>query len=262
MNPSFDLKDYIEAAGEASKRARVASLVLVVTCILVFAGLLNSLDSNWMLQRIRSVVNNPEVYLKEKLHDSTQTNFTSEEIKKLQPIVSTALIRSYVNSNYTIKVPFFGVTFDVNDLGLLGGIGLLVSLCYLWFCIVRENDNLKVSFDTALSCDDEKEKRTTYDLLAMNQVLTAPPHGKQRWLLGVTPQFIVILPFFVHFTVVANDFSTRELGDILSSTHTIIIIIAESMLLVAILVIAIMCFLEIRAMAKMWNDYYRLVYHG
>src|SRR5206468_12598531 len=60
-----------------------------------------------------------------------------------------AVARTYVDNSWVIRVPFFGFSFDVNDLGLLGGIGFLTILVCLRFCLSRELNNLRLSFDVA-----------------------------------------------------------------------------------------------------------------
>src|SRR5579871_4027500 len=53
MNHGLSIQDYLDAAGDSAKRARTISISLVVASVLVFAGLLNSLQHSWMMSRLR-----------------------------------------------------------------------------------------------------------------------------------------------------------------------------------------------------------------
>ena len=60
-------------------------------------------------------------------------------------------MRTYVDS-WVIRVPFFGFSFDVNDLGFIGGIGFVIILVCFRLCLSREIDNLRLSFEQFQLC--------------------------------------------------------------------------------------------------------------
>lgn len=70
-----------------------------------------------------------------------------------------------------VRIPFFGIGFDVNDLGLLGGITFSVLLILFRFTLWREYNNLRLTFHLA----KPEDLRYCYMCLAMQQVLTVPP---------------------------------------------------------------------------------------
>src|SRR4051812_37066658 len=47
------IRDYLRASADASRRGRTVVVLLVVASVLVFAGLLNSLQHQWMLERVK-----------------------------------------------------------------------------------------------------------------------------------------------------------------------------------------------------------------
>jgi hypothetical protein len=47
-----DIRDYLDASSDASRRTRTMTIILVVASVLVLAGWLNSLQSHWMLKRM------------------------------------------------------------------------------------------------------------------------------------------------------------------------------------------------------------------
>jgi hypothetical protein len=222
----LDIEDYLEATGEASARSRNMVLFVAVASILAFAGLLNSLQSQWMLGRVQKLNDEKGDYAVSKLGQyPAETGYKRlEDYKKAianyeyryQQLCS-AIERAYVENAMTIRVPVLGFAFDVNDLGLLSGLGFAIILsCYRFF-LSREVDNLRVSFaeaeDGGTHILDEY-----YRLLAMRQVFTVPmgEHVKRSFFLRVVPKAIAWLPLTVLLAVIGNDLHTlwiaRELG--------------------------------------------------
>src|SRR5215471_8618949 len=134
----LDINHYLDAAADASKRTRTVILTVVVASVLAFVGFLNSIDHNWMLQRVRATSAQSSDYLKKKFPDVTDP----DALKQSHDLFYDALMKAYVNNSYTIHVPFFGVSLDVNDLALLSGVAFIVLTLLFRFCLARELDNL------------------------------------------------------------------------------------------------------------------------
>lgn len=249
ISPSpLDLQDYLDAANDASKRARLATVALVVGSVLVLAGLLNSLDSNWMLQRMRVMADAKSQYVQQKL--GLPDN--DPRLEKFRDSFFNAALRAYID-NYSIKVPFFGVTFDTNDLGLIGGLGLIIILGFLLFSLERERDNLKWSFEAARPGGKPELKRL-YDLLAMRQVLTSPPPRTRGIVLEFVPKLIVVLPVAVQCAVVVHDLATYRVGRMISDTHMLTVLLAEMALLASMLFVTYSCIGAIRGIDLEWLE--------
>lgn len=183
-------------------------------------------------------------YVATKFPRITDPNTFSDTKKEFY----SALMKSYVDNTFTIKVPFFGITFDVNDLGLLSGFAFLILLILFRFSLMREYENTYLAFEAV---EDDKEILVPfYNLLSMRQVLTIPPilkpiPGMQhregfRWAT-IIPKILSFLPFGTLTVVVINDFLTQNIGDILSSGHTLFLYIASVALGVLVLVTTVSC---------------------
>jgi hypothetical protein len=251
---SLSIEDYLEASSEASKRTRVIMVSIVVASVLTFAGFLNSLEQNWMLQRVQASALPNSPYVKRKF-----PNISDPEImKKDQEVFYSALVNSYVNNTYTIRVPFFGITFDVNDLGLIGGISFIVLLLLFRFSLVRELDNLILSFEEAKQV---KELPAFYNLLAMRQVLTVPP-TKGRESVGVlmfAPKILSFLPLIVLSIVIGHDFMTYDVGAAINVVHTVLLYIFTAALWAFVMIVSISSLLVWLKIDAAWRRYWNEV---
>lgn len=226
LRDRLDIRDYLEASADASKRTRTIIIVMVIASVVVFAGLLNSIQSQWMHRRMVSLADINSSYTRSKLGPYPErVKFNSEEEftdakKRYESRYSEfcgAVERAYVDTSFTIRVPFLGFSFDVNDLGLLGGVGFLAILtCYRFF-LSRELNNLRMSFEEArqLGMDHLGE---FYKLLAMRQVFTVPvtKNIKRTWFLAVAPKTLSWLPLVIYLAVVVNDVRTAWIGSALA----------------------------------------------
>ena len=82
------------------------------------------------------------------------------------------LERARIEKVITITVPFFGIVFDINDLGIYAGITFVIALLLFRFSLLRELRNLRLVF---MQTKTPEHLRLCYDMLAMQQVLTTPP---------------------------------------------------------------------------------------
>lgn len=93
------------------------------------------------------------------------------EVKESLSKVNEAMQRSAVETKYTMRAPFFGVAFDVNDAGLLGGASLLITLVLLRLSLRSQIVSLRVGFKAARAAGQE---RWFYEVLAGRQVFVFP----------------------------------------------------------------------------------------
>src|SRR5437660_3749154 len=79
------------------------------------------------------------------------------------------------NTRFGISIPVLGVAIniDLNDLSFIAAITFYAILLWLYFSLVREAKNLKKTLVMAEAVGLET-LRIVYDLLSMNQFLTAP----------------------------------------------------------------------------------------
>lgn len=285
---SLDFQDHLATAGDAAKRTRTVTIVLVVASVLTFVGWLNSLPDGWIAKRLKTLstagiaLNKPPdaildaddidslAYLKEKIGPMPtryKDNEETEEYKHYKEQYKElyiAMVRTYVDNTFTIKVPFFGIGFDINYLGLLSGLGFVIILILFRFTITRELENLKLSLE-------EARKRTSlwefYHLLAMRQVLTIPPmetkeQSKFRTFIQAfsvfIPKVICFLPLLVYAAVTWNDMRTaRGIGNKISPLLTSFSLYQDYFFLLCILLFTIACYRRWGQVDEVWKDYWR-----
>jgi hypothetical protein len=258
------LVPYIDAAEKSSQRARSVVALITITSVLAFASFWNSRDDSWFQQRLNSA----EFAL--KYFDSScdlLSDVDRADCQRAKGFIAERNIRvkehlehqvQYMNQadveNVTlIRIPFFGVTFDVNDLGVLSGIAFSILLFWLMYALVSERHDVRFIFRTA--AEKPELLLVTYRLLAMRQVLSVPPllvkqSGGQpdedneatnrRWLNGVS-KCLFLMPVAVHFTILYNDYHTISKGSSISVTATMGAMAAAVGLSIVIAVLTAIC---------------------
>jgi hypothetical protein len=242
----MDFKPYIAAAHDAAKRTRTITIVLVVASVNVFVGFYNSLDSAWMLQRIRAAYQPIPTFTDKKLHAE------SEPFRK---DFQQSLVKSYVDSTYFIKAPFFGIVLDVNDVGFIGGIGLLCILVLLRFSLSREIKNLNFVFDESVAHNCEHE---SYYELAMLQVFTIPEmrREKRNRLLSIAPRIVCLLPAVVYSFGVGYDYYTIFWLKLFQWRENLFLIIFEAICLIALSWLSIRCWERLSHINGIWDQFW------
>lgn len=84
--------------------------------------------------------------------------------------------KSLVDNIYLIKVPFFGVLFDINDLGLIGGLSLLIVLLMLRLSLRNYIVCLRMIIKICVSKGNltQIEKERFYEIIASHQLFVFP----------------------------------------------------------------------------------------
>jgi hypothetical protein len=125
---------------------------------------LEDLDNNW-------AINQTERNSRKKELETEKRTLCNEEIQKLNSLYDT-MQKSASEVKYTVRVPFFGIAFDINDIGILGGFSLWVILVLLRISLRHQIISLRIGFKEAFACDQEKD---FYQILAARQVFVFPP---------------------------------------------------------------------------------------
>jgi hypothetical protein len=108
-----------------------------------------------------------------------------ENVKEAQHFHQKLLDLRAENVLY-IRIPILGVAFDINDLGIFGGLAMAILLLWLRFSLWNERHNLQLCMDEA----NPGDMKAVYRYLSMRQLLTIPPslggteklEGVWRWL--------------------------------------------------------------------------------
>jgi hypothetical protein len=152
-----------------------------------------------------------------------------------------------------IHIPLSGNVFDVNTLGLWGGLTFTVILLMFRFSLWREYNNLKLAFNEA----KPEHLRYCYLSLAMQQVLTVPPalsqtqpHLKPQ---GRAIQLLYLPPFGIQLAIIVNDIRTINIGELFSSFLALISIVFSIGLLIAIAWLTLNCLKLSAAIDEEWG---------
>lgn len=96
--------------------------------------------------------------------------FCKGEKEKLKTF-HDAILRSVIDTKYSVRLPFFGVALDVNDMGLLGGLSLCIILILLRLSLRSQIVSLRIGFKAAR---DSGHARWFYEILATRQMFVFP----------------------------------------------------------------------------------------
>jgi hypothetical protein len=286
-----NLLPYIDAAEKSSQRARYVVALITIASVLAFASFWNSRENSWFQQRMRSTELALKYFGKSCESDAVPVE-ERETCKQAQDYAAQRHIKiiehlesqvQYMNQadveNVTlIRIPFFGVTFDVNDLGVLSGIAFTILLFWLMYALVSERHDVRFLFRTAIEMrapDRPDLLLPIYRLLAMRQVLSVPPlifkngappdHANEtnnRRLLNSAAKALFFMPVVVHSAILWNDFGTRPLGETISTDGTNTAIVASAVLFSLIAVLTAICVRVSSLTDKEWAYASDQIYRG
>jgi hypothetical protein len=277
ISPSFDIDNYIEATSDASKRTRANTIVLVVASVLLFIGWYNSLLWSWPIDRVRRAFDPQDMSIYKGLDIKNRPLLNPELPKDGEQLVGYinkeglspadmyrlqmqwAVARGYVENVRFVRVPFFGIAFDVNDLGMIGGIGLITILLLMRYSLSREIKNLKISFREAAQHD---QLAHFYHALAMRQVFTVPRMKNENVnrTLAMAPKFICILPAIVFSLVVVYDyFTVFSSWPLFTFREVVLQLTVEAIWFVLIWLLSVKCWERHSHIDGIWNSNWKRI---
>lgn len=213
---------------------------------------------------------------------SRKYGFRKNNCWKLNYVISKANLRSKdavkgwlekfeqaeVNGVIVKSMPFLGIPFDVNDLGVFSGLTFTVLMGALWFAMVRHQENLYLSMwkvhELAQQSDGQKpdgRANLLYHSLAMSQLFTTPP-TLARWETGLTdwlPRLFFLIPFFMQGFIVWNDFYTFDRGSMVNGQAAVVGWWIEMVTLLVIALSGASCILHARASDRLWIKTFKIV---
>jgi hypothetical protein len=294
--PSMDAATLrsLELAKESSDRARSVLLFMQVACIIVFMAAWHEAPFSWTYSRLRLVQAAAWYYnCAEKRHpeegapspESIHENchfipgaqpFSDAEIRegeefvrnwKFTPAQTTRQLQelqdSLVRNTMNVTVPLLGFTFDLNDLGLIGGLSLFFLLAWLYFSLRREEGNVRILFDSQTGSDAAE----IYRLACMTQVLTIPPeqHDRKvtephvvprkvsRLILRGTLRLLFVTPVGVQGFVLWLDRSTWTKGTLINEDFVRQEFLCGCVLLGLLAILTLLCWRRASATNKRWE---------
>jgi hypothetical protein len=171
---------------------------------------------------------------------------------KLDEKQQMAMFRSYADNKYYVKLPFFGAAFDINDLGLFSGIGLVSILLLLRFSVSREIKNLKYGFKTSKANGFLKD---FYYSLAARQIFTVPymkDESRNLWLVQ-SPKIIIILPLFSYGYVVFYDWYSVFILGVYEAQKVWTVLIPELPFMIFIIILSLKYYERQRHIDDVWE---------
>ena len=261
LSSTFDMKDYVDATNDAARRTRTVTIVLVVASVLIGIGWYNSLRWSWEIHRIRQAYDPDDAFIYRMLDSDRHPGVKNVDkdgktpADKFRAELQQATVKAYVENVRFVRAPFFGVAFDVNDLGVIGGIGLIIILLAMRYSLSREIKNLNVSLREAIHHD---QLSAFYHALAMRQVFTVPhmKGEKRNMWLAASSRVICIFPAGVFFLGVAYDYySTLRLG-VYSVKVVTPALIVETVWLILIVYLALRCWERKSHIDDVWQRHW------
>jgi hypothetical protein len=115
----------------------------------------------------------------------------------------TVLREVRIRDLLTLRIPFFGVVVDLNDLTLVSAVSFAAILGWLSFALYSEKQGLQFVFGRAREWG---KLPLCYDLLVPRQVLSRPPHSDASFKhhLSWRPKVLFLLPAGVQIYVVIH----------------------------------------------------------
>ena len=157
----------------------------------------------------------------------------------------------------SFKIPFFDVSFDINDLGFIGGLGFTIILLIFYLSLVRGKENIKIAFKASELefKNNYKDRRQFYYLLSMNQLIIMPhiSNKKGKRYLKVLPLSLTCFPFIFSFCVFVNDILTSKYGSNFSHEMTVFEYTISAVFLIIIMILTTLCIWEFYLVDQLWK---------
>jgi len=257
-SPIEDLREYVDAFRSSSDRSRFTLYVIMVASVLIGVATWNAHSAGWPRHRLEAWYGKPLASQPFMGGDTVQIKIAREEY-----------LRQFVGRGVMTASPIPGVSMDVNDVGLIGGVALLLLTLIQLFCLLREHENLQLAlYKVRQLCREDGDAHgrgdsranLLYHALSMSQVLSSPPTLARWRRRGVLRHFgiIYLTPVAAQAWVVWNNWQTRAIGaqyDVDVETGLRI----QGAFALAILVLSMLALIVSRAMAKRWERaFYRV----
>ena len=267
-NPSWeDVLQYIAATSRASTRSRFVLLVLVIASSLSFTAAWNSRQESWFNARLAVFEEAKNLQIWKDAPDeslSFQQKIRFHDLKKAFPTYDSPLIdltreelyRTKIHQVQTLNIPFLGIGFDVNDLGMVAGLAFSVILLWFRFALSREVDNITIVFWAARDMKERCYLRRAYKLLSMEQVMTVPNlgTGNEGRFWKNLPKGLLFMPLMVQAFVVANDYMTFGIGSAVNARGTALTFSVECVLFLVISLLTYNCFALLGRTDEVWAE--------
>ena len=152
----------------------------------------------------------------------------------------------------SLRLPFFGITIDMNDLGLVSGLLLIAILFVLYANLKSETDDLIIAWKKTARTGQPK-RHENLQLLLMSQVLASP--AKSRIGVGQGLYLLFFVTPLLHLAVAKSDWYTYPVAELLEGKLWARIDTGTDFLtFLLVLTCSIYCFLQQRKLNHVLDD--------
>lgn len=264
-----ELGEYIQAFASSSRRVLWAIVALAVTSLLIFSGYRNSMKDSWINSRLAQANTALEHQVWRLTSPSTDDEIEfarrwakhrgfrdGDDVGRWKAELESHLLDHVLH----VQVPFLGLGFDVNDLGILGGIALVILMVVLTACTVRQHENLYLGLwrvkDLAGSeeCGKGSRANVLYHALAMTEVFNKPPTLARwkSWKLKMVYRLVLLFPLAVQLWIFRYDMQSIEIGLLLNKEQAVIGMSLQVAALLSLLALTCCCSSYWRASDHRW----------
>lgn len=173
-------------------------------------------------------------------------------------------LRNRRDNVLSLRIPFFGISFDINDLSLISGITFTIILIWLRLSLWTELNSTQQVFER-VDVKDLKEVKDYYEYLGTRQVFTIPlsfdeqlkKYGERQWRLMLI--LLIGLPVALQGLLLANDLYTTDIGVSISTPNTIMVLISGFFFLATTFVLMFSCLSIVSAINHHWREQARRI---
>lgn len=260
MNQSESETQLIAAVRSASDRARYSLYVVTIATIMIFVASYNIHEAGWPVTRLERWYQLIKQMSAQSAQQTPLGNSDPQELKLLRD----EYMKQFVARSLFTSSPLPGVSIDVNDLGVFGGITLTLLMVIVAASFATEHESIYLALQEVRRrvMNEGADKREAfqhanflYHVLATTQVLNVPP-TRARWQRATALSWfraVFVAPAAVYAWLVWTDWSTRHIRSAYG-VRLFPTLWFEVVLLFALCVLSAATWLHSRAIARRWVE--------
>jgi len=153
-----------------------------------------------------------------------------------------------------VKLPFFGLSFDINDLGMFTGISFVIILLLLRFSLDRELTNIKNVIGLVNEYEEKTKKNIWkyYNSLMAAQLVYSIPKTRgigtnfevmnNRRLWNFLPKLLLLIPWSTYSFVIYHDVITINRGVSINGSTTKLVFTVSLILYLFMMILIYSCY--------------------
>lgn len=282
IDPGPESTDYAQIAGyvqsfkDSSDRSRRTVFVITTICVLILIANWNLHPSSWARTRMRKAA---ELRASGRF-PSMQVPGNAKPTKEQQLAAYNELVianfpQEFVEQMLVVHIPAVGISTDVNEIGMLGGITLSLLMAVLLLSLMRQHENLYLATFKIRRLHERDESKNDgestanflYHSLAMCQVLTSPPtlarwtiRGRGRWV-SAAGKLLFLIPAALQAYVLYTNWRSplTTFYEVLDRQPKLLF---QLVLLLILFILGVVCSIYVRAMDRRWRGAFFLINAG